>query len=64
MQCGFFHTPYNLPHRTARQMFDWSLKMAQVCDEAGFTDFMIGEHSTLAWRTYLARRLSSALQCP
>ena len=49
MQAGFFHTPYNLPTRTARQMFDWSLKLAQVCDEAGFADFMIGEHSTLAW---------------
>lgn len=49
MQCGFFHTPYNLPTRTPRQMFDWSLKLAQVCDQAGFADFMIGEHYTLAW---------------
>ena len=49
MQCGFFHTPYNKPDRTAKQMFDWSLDLAQVTDQAGYADFMIGEHSTLAW---------------
>ena len=49
MECGFFHTPYILPHRTAKQVFDWSLKLAEVCDQAGFADFMIGEHYTLAW---------------
>lgn len=49
MKCGFFHTPYNLPHRTARQVFDWSLQLAQVTDQAGYADFMIGEHHTLAW---------------
>jgi len=49
MKCGYFHTPYILPHRSAPEVFDWSLKLAVVCDEAGFADFMIGEHSTLAW---------------
>jgi len=49
VKSGFFHTPYNLPKRTARQVFDWSLQLAQHCDQVGFTDFMIGEHSTLAW---------------
>ncbi|MDH4549888.1 MULTISPECIES: LLM class flavin-dependent oxidoreductase [Pseudomonas] len=49
MKCGIFHTPYTLPHRTARQVFDWSLLMATVTDQAGYADFMIGEHSTLAW---------------
>jgi 2,5-diketocamphane 1,2-monooxygenase len=49
MQCGIFHTPYNPPGRTARQVFDWSLDIARVADEAGFADFMIGEHYTLAW---------------
>ncbi len=49
MKCGFFHTPYNLPHRTARQVFDWSMKLAQLTDQAGYADFMIGEHHTLAW---------------
>jgi alkanesulfonate monooxygenase SsuD/methylene tetrahydromethanopterin reductase-like flavin-dependent oxidoreductase (luciferase family) len=49
MKCGFFHTPYNLPTRTPRQVFDWSLQVAQVTDQAGYTDFMVGEHYTLAW---------------
>jgi alkanesulfonate monooxygenase SsuD/methylene tetrahydromethanopterin reductase-like flavin-dependent oxidoreductase (luciferase family) len=49
MQCGIFHTPYNPPSRTPREIFDWSLDIAEVADQAGFTDFMIGEHYTLAW---------------
>ena len=49
MKCGIFHTPYNPPSRTPREVFDWSLRIAVVADEAGFSDFMIGEHSTLAW---------------
>src|SRR5690606_37833622 len=51
MQCGFFHTPYNLPHRTAREMFDWCSMLAPFCDLAGSTAFIIGERSTLAWET-------------
>jgi alkanesulfonate monooxygenase SsuD/methylene tetrahydromethanopterin reductase-like flavin-dependent oxidoreductase (luciferase family) len=49
MQCGIFHTPYNRPTRTPRQMLDWSMKLAVLLDEAGYADFMIGEHYTLAW---------------
>ena len=49
MKCGFFHTPYNLPSRTPRQVFDWSLRLASLLDQAGYVDFMIGEHYTLAW---------------
>lgn len=49
MKCGIFHTPYNPPSRTPRQIFDWSLEIARVADEAGYVDFMIGEHYTLAW---------------
>lgn len=49
MKCGIFLTPYNPPSRTPRQVFDWSLDIARIADEAGFADFMIGEHYTLAW---------------
>ncbi|MFD2138331.1 LLM class flavin-dependent oxidoreductase [Novosphingobium resinovorum] len=49
MQCGIFMTPYNPPHRTARQIFDWALDIARIADEAGYVDFMIGEHYTLGW---------------
>ncbi|MFM6828990.1 MAG: LLM class flavin-dependent oxidoreductase, partial [Novosphingobium sp.] len=49
MQCGIFMTPYNPPSRTPRQVFDWAVDIARIADEAGFADFMIGEHYTLGW---------------
>ena len=49
MKCGVFMTPYNPPSRTARQVFDWAIDMARICDDAGYTDDMIGEHYTLGW---------------
>ncbi|QEH79238.1 LLM class flavin-dependent oxidoreductase [Sphingomonas sp. C8-2] len=49
MKCGIFLTPYNPPSRTPRQVFDWSLDIAHIADAAGYADFMIGEHYTLAW---------------
>lgn len=49
MQCGIFMTPYNPPSRTPRQVFDWALDIARIADEAGYADFMIGEHYTLGW---------------
>jgi alkanesulfonate monooxygenase SsuD/methylene tetrahydromethanopterin reductase-like flavin-dependent oxidoreductase (luciferase family) len=42
-------TPYNPPSRTPRQVFDWAVNIAQICDGAGYADFMIGEHYTLGW---------------
>ena len=42
-------TPYNPPNRTPRQVFDWALDIARIADEAGYTDYMIGEHYTLGW---------------
>lgn len=49
MQCGVFMTPYNPPSRTPRQVFDWAVDIARICDEAGYADYMIGEHYTLGW---------------
>lgn len=49
MQCGIFMTPYNPPDRTPRQVFDWALDIARIADEAGYADYMIGEHYTLGW---------------
>ena len=49
IQCGMFMTPYNPPSRTAREVFDWAVDIAHIADEAGYDDFMIGEHYTLAW---------------
>ncbi|OHT18256.1 LLM class flavin-dependent oxidoreductase [Edaphosphingomonas haloaromaticamans] len=49
LQCGIFMTPYNPPSRTPRQVFDWAIDIARIADEAGYVDFMIGEHYTLGW---------------
>ena len=49
MRCGLFHVPYTRPDRTPREVFDFSVLMAQEGDQAGFVDFMIGEHATQAW---------------
>lgn len=49
LQCGIFMTPYNPPSRTPRQVFDWALDIARIADEAGYVDYMIGEHYTLGW---------------
>jgi len=49
MQCGIFMTPYNPPSRTPRQVFDWAVDIAMIADDAGFADYMIGEHYTLGW---------------
>jgi alkanesulfonate monooxygenase SsuD/methylene tetrahydromethanopterin reductase-like flavin-dependent oxidoreductase (luciferase family) len=39
------------PERTARQVFDWAVRQAVVADEAGFSEYWIGEHATLAWES-------------
>jgi alkanesulfonate monooxygenase SsuD/methylene tetrahydromethanopterin reductase-like flavin-dependent oxidoreductase (luciferase family) len=49
MKSGLFHVPYTRPDRTPRQVFDYSVLMAQEADAAGYQDFMIGEHATQAW---------------
>lgn len=49
MKCAMFHTPFVKPERTGKQVFDWSLELAKVADKTGYSDFMIGEHYTIAW---------------
>lgn len=51
MKSGIFHTPFMRPDRTARETFDWAIRLAVEADKAGFSDFMIGEHATQAWES-------------
>jgi alkanesulfonate monooxygenase SsuD/methylene tetrahydromethanopterin reductase-like flavin-dependent oxidoreductase (luciferase family) len=51
MKCGVFHTPYMRPERTPRDVFDYSVLIAREADQAGFADFMVGEHATQAWES-------------
>ena len=51
MQVGMFQTPFIRPERSAKQVFDWAVRQAVVADEAGFSDYWIGEHGTLNWES-------------
>src|SRR5882757_586165 len=49
MESGLIHIPYMRLGRTARQTFDWAIRMAVEADQAGFTEMMVAEHATQAW---------------
>ena len=49
MKVGMFQTPFLRPERSARQVFDWAVRQGIVADEAGFSEYLIGEHATLNW---------------
>lgn len=49
MKVGMFQTPFLAPERTPAQVFDWAIRQAVVADEAGFTEYWVGEHATLNW---------------
>lgn len=46
-----FQTPFMRPDRTPRQVFDWAVGQAVTADQAGFTEYWIGEHATLQWES-------------
>jgi alkanesulfonate monooxygenase SsuD/methylene tetrahydromethanopterin reductase-like flavin-dependent oxidoreductase (luciferase family) len=49
MKVGMFQTPFMAPERSAAEVFDWAIRQAVVADQAGFTEYWIGEHATLNW---------------
>jgi 3,6-diketocamphane 1,6-monooxygenase len=49
MKFAMFQTPFMRPIRTPREVFDWAVTQAEECDRAGFTEYWIGEHATMAW---------------
>lgn len=49
MQVGMFQTPFLAPERSAAQVFDWAVRQAVVADDAGFSEYWVGEHATLTW---------------
>jgi len=49
MKVGMFQTPFLGPERSARQVFDWAVQQAVVAEQAGFTEYWVGEHATLNW---------------
>jgi alkanesulfonate monooxygenase SsuD/methylene tetrahydromethanopterin reductase-like flavin-dependent oxidoreductase (luciferase family) len=51
MKVGMFQTPFLRPERSAKQVFDWAVRQAIVAEEAGFTEYWVGEHGTLTWES-------------
>lgn len=51
MKVGMFQTPLQRPARTARQVLDWTVNQAIAADQAGYTEYWVGEHATLNWES-------------
>ncbi len=64
MESGLIHIPYMRPERTSRQTFDWALANAREADQAGFTEFMVAEHSTQLWECIPTPELVIAAAAP
>jgi alkanesulfonate monooxygenase SsuD/methylene tetrahydromethanopterin reductase-like flavin-dependent oxidoreductase (luciferase family) len=46
-----FQTPFMRPNRTPRQVYTWGVAQAVTADQAGFTEYWVGEHATLQWES-------------
>jgi alkanesulfonate monooxygenase SsuD/methylene tetrahydromethanopterin reductase-like flavin-dependent oxidoreductase (luciferase family) len=51
MHIAMFQTPLQPPERAPRQVFNWAVEQAIAADQAGFTEYWIGEHATLNWES-------------
>ncbi|MGH9000311.1 MAG: LLM class flavin-dependent oxidoreductase [Acidimicrobiia bacterium] len=49
MDFALFHTPFDRPERNPKQIFDYGVEQAIAAEQAGFTEYWVGEHSTLTW---------------
>lgn len=54
---GMFQTPYMGPEREPADVFDWAVRQAVVADQAGFSEYWVGEHATLDWESIPAPEL-------
>jgi alkanesulfonate monooxygenase SsuD/methylene tetrahydromethanopterin reductase-like flavin-dependent oxidoreductase (luciferase family) len=51
MKFAMFQTPFMRPTRSPREVFDWAVDQAITCDQAGFTEYWIGEHATMTYES-------------
>jgi alkanesulfonate monooxygenase SsuD/methylene tetrahydromethanopterin reductase-like flavin-dependent oxidoreductase (luciferase family) len=51
MKFAMFQTPFMRPSRSPREVFDYAVEQAIVCDQAGFTEYWIGEHATMTYES-------------
>ncbi|MEU6643563.1 LLM class flavin-dependent oxidoreductase [Saccharomonospora sp. NPDC046836] len=51
MHAAVFQTPFMPPTRSAREVFKWAVDRATVADQAGCTEYWVGEHATQSWES-------------
>lgn len=51
MHTAMFMTPFMSPTRSAKQIFGWAVDQAIHADQAGLTEYWIGEHATQSWES-------------
>ncbi len=51
MDVAMFQTPFQRPERSAREVFEWAVAQAIEADQAGYTEYWVGEHATLNWES-------------
>lgn len=51
MKFAMFQTPFMRPTRAPREVFDWAVEQAITCDQAGFSEYWIGEHATMSYES-------------
>ncbi|MBA3743574.1 LLM class flavin-dependent oxidoreductase [Sporichthya sp.] len=51
MKFAMFQTPFMRPTRSPREVFDWAVQQAITCDQAGFSEYWIGEHATMTYES-------------
>lgn len=51
MDTALFHVPLMQPGRSARHVFEWSVRQAQDAEAAGLASMVVGEHATQAWES-------------
>ena len=49
MHTAMFQTPFVGPERSPAEVFQWAIRQGIVADQAGFTEYWIGEHAALDW---------------
>src|SRR5687768_5737925 len=73
MKFAMFQTPFMRPTRSPREVFDWAVNQAITCDQAGFSEYWIGEHATMTYESIpnpelvisaCARETSQLTLCP
>ncbi len=51
MHVALFQTPFMPLKHNAREIFSWAVDQAVVCDQAGFSEYWVGEHATQSWES-------------